>query len=267
MMSLKSTLGAAALSATTLLVPMPIQAQDGAYIEPPATGQVIATFYYSNSESGFDADGDRVDIPDYRKLELYVLAEYTVTDEVTLVFTPSVRDIAVEGPDNDASGLGYTDLGLRYRFAETQNSSLAIQATARIPGEGRDDLRAQVVSTDPEYDFRLRGFHGFTLDGDSGFLDLQGSYRFRAGAPPNEFHTDVTIGYRPVPSLLLMAQSFNTISDGRGDLQSYRFHNVQLSAVKQIANGVSLQLGWISTVAGKNALRERGAFGGVWISF
>ncbi|MBW4331987.1 transporter [Stakelama sp. CBK3Z-3] len=238
--------------------------------EPSAPrGQVIATFYYSNSEQGFDADGHRVDIADYRKMELYLLTEYRVTDDVTLTVTPSLRDVSVEGPDNDSSGLGYTDVGARYRFAHGDGWSLATQGTIRIPGDSRRDVLAQVGSTDTEYDLRLRGIYGFAIGADSGFVDLQGAYRLRDGDPPNEYHVDITAGYRPAPRLLLMAQSFNTFSDGRGEgiFDRYRYHNAQLSAVYEVAPGLSLQAGWVGTLGGKNALRERGAFGGVWVSF
>ena len=38
-------------------------------------GQVIATFYYSNSTRGYDADGNTIDIADYEKVEMFLLAE------------------------------------------------------------------------------------------------------------------------------------------------------------------------------------------------
>ncbi|PEQ10496.1 hypothetical protein B2G71_21965 [Novosphingobium sp. PC22D] len=251
----------------------PARAQSDTTIPPAVSGeprwQAIASFYYSNSKQGYDGNGDRIDIADYRKLELYLLTEYRVSDDVTLVLTPSLREVSVEGPDNDSSGLGYTDVGARYRFAEGDGWSLAAQGTVRIPGDTRPDVLAQIGSTDAEYDARLRGIYGFASGSDSGFVDIQGAYRLRDGDPPNEFHLDVTAGYRPVETLLVMAQSFNTFSDGdgRGIFNRYRYHNAQLSAVYDVAPGLSLQAGWLGTLGGENALRERGAFGGVWISF
>ena len=112
-------------------------------------GQAIATFYYSKSTRGFDADGDSIDIADYEKVELYLLAEYEVAPDLTLIFKPSFRNVSVEGGDDD-SGLGYTDIGGRYRFAESTDGWLAVEATARIPGVSRDDNLAQVGSTDAE---------------------------------------------------------------------------------------------------------------------
>ena len=231
-------------------------------------GQVIATFYYSNSTRGYDADGNTIDIADYEKVELFLLAEYAIAPDFTLLFKPSFRSVSVEGGDDD-SGLGYTDIGGRYRFAGDQDGWLAAEATVRIPGVSRDDNLAQVGSTDAEYDLRLRGFRNLTFGSDTGFVDAQASYRLRAGDPPNEFHADLTLGYRPDPDFLLMAQSLNTISDGagRGIFDEYRYHNVQLSGVYTVAPAVALQLGVMGTLGGENALRERGMFGGVWVSF
>lgn len=231
-------------------------------------GQVIATFYYSNSDKGWDRNGRSIDIADYQKVELYLLAEYRATDELTLIATPSFRNVSVEDGD-DTRGLGYTELGARYDLAAGEGWTVAAQGTVRIPGSTRQDNLAQVGNTNMEYDARLRGTYGFAVGLDSAFIDVQTSYRFRAGDPPNEFHGDVTVGYRPVSDLLLMAQSFNTISDGRGAgiFDRYRYHNVQLSAVKDVGNGVSIQAGWLGTVAGENALRERGFFGGLWVRF
>ncbi len=257
--------------ASGILLAGQVQAQEVPTVSQSADndrGQMIATFYYSKSTRGFDADGQTIDISDYEKLELYVLAEYHVSDDLTLLLKPSLRDVSVEGGE-DSSGLGYTDIGARYRLTGDNDRSLAFEATARIPGVDREDSIAQVGSTDAEYDLRLRGFHGFALGEDSGFVDLQGSYRLREGDPPNEFHADITLGYRPLPDLLLMAQSFSTISDGSGQgiFDRYAYHNVQLSAVKQVAPGVSLQAGWVGTIGGRNALRERGVFAGLWLSF
>ena len=79
----------------------------------------------------------------------------------------------------------------------------------------------------------------------------------------------MTLGYRPDPDFLLMVQSLNTISDGAGQgiFDEYRYHNMQVSGVLTVSQSISLQAGLVGTIAGENALRERGFFGGVWVSF
>ncbi|MXO66066.1 transporter [Altericroceibacterium endophyticum] len=231
--------------------------------------QIIASFYYSDSKKGFDADGNSVDIADYHKRELYLLAEVKATEELTLILAPSFRDVSADGSDNDTTGLGYTEVGARYRVLDQDGWSLAFQGTVRIPGEERDDFVAQLVSTATEYDMRLRLIHGFAVGEDSGFFDVQAGYRLLDGALANEFHLDLTAGYRPVPDILLLAQTFSTVSDGSSDISGgkYRYHNLQISAVKDLSESVSLQAGVTGTLAGENALRERGFFGGLWVRF
>ncbi len=258
----------ASLSAQTSVTPPPLSTIPQASGGEEKRGQAIATVYYSQSKRGFDDDGNVVDINDYDKLEVFLLAEYAVTDDLTLIFNPSFRDVSVEGGDN-STGLGYTALGARYDVLKDDDGWLALEGSVRIPGVERADNLAQVGSTDTEYDLRLRGFHNISVAGLPGFVDAQTSYRLRDGDPPNEFHGDLTVGVRPKQNLLLMAQSFNTISDGAGQgiFDSYRYHNVQFSAVQTVADGVSLQLGVVGTIAGENALRERGGFAAIWVDF
>lgn len=231
-------------------------------------GQVITSLYYTNSTRGFDADGENVDIADFEKIEVFALVEYNVTKDLTLIVKPSFRNFSIEGGD-ETTGLGYTDVGARYDVLESQNGWLAIEGSVRIPGVDVVENLAQVGSTDTEYDTRIRGFHNISIGNIPAFIDVQAGYRFRDGEPPNEYRADVSFGIRPAKDILLLAQSFNTISDGSGQgiFDSFRYHNVQFSAVKDVSDKISLQLGAIGTIDGENALRERGVFGGVWIKF
>ena len=258
----------ALLFGTGLALSAPVHAQNALSDVKDQKGQAIVSVYYSNSTSGFDADGNSVDIADYEKLEASVYIEYEATEDLTLIFKPSLRDISVEGGD-DSSGFGFTDLGARYDVLKSDQGWLALEGAVRIPGIDVAENLAQVGSTDTEYDVRLHGFHNIGSGPTPAFIDAQIGYRFRDGDPPNEYHADFSVGYRPASDWLILAQSFNTVSDGAGQgiFESFRFHNVQLSAVKDVSQNVSLQLGMVGTVAGENALRERGLFGGFWYRF
>lgn len=251
---------ACALSA---LIPATAHAQ--AFPQGQGEGRVIASVIYSQSAKGFDDDGDVIDIPDYDKTEIYLLAEYGLTDDLTLLATPSFRAVSIEGAD-DSSGFGFTDLGARYRLVDGGNFVLSLQGLVRIPGQKWQDRLAQIGQTDMEYD--LRGQAGLSF-GQGHFAILESGYRLRAGDPPNEFHIDATLGIRAAPRFLLLANSYNTISDGRGEgiFPNQRYHNVYVGAAYEVTPRITLQLGGMGTVAGRNALRERGAFGGVWFQF
>ena len=94
------------------------------------------------------------------------------------------------------------------------------------------------------------------------------AYRLRAGGPANEIKVDLTLGARPAPQWLLLVQSFNTASVGAssGIFTPLRSHKLSVSAAYTIGRW-TLQLGAIASVAGQNALRERGLLAALWVRF
>lgn len=244
---------------------MPGLAQASAFPQPAGQGRVIVSAIFSNSDKAFDADGNVVDIADYRKTEIYLNGEYGLTDDLTLILTPSFRDIDIEGGP-DTNGLNFIEAGARYRIASSGSTNFSLQGTVRIPGEQSRDFFAQTGRMGTEID--LRGTLG-TSFGQGGFFEAEAGYRFRTDDPPNEFHADFALGVRPAPKFLLLANSFNTFSDGsgRGVFTHYRYHNLFLSGVYDVSDHVSLQLGGMGTLGGENALRERGLLAGLWFRF
>lgn len=248
----------------------PSASHAGAWMQPKGHGQVIVSGTYTNSDKGFDDSGTAVDIPDYGKFELNTYFEYGITDSVTAIVQPQLRSVTIGAPTNaDSFGLGYTDLGARMRFWSNEKSILSGQALARIPGSTDDSNPARVGSTDFEADLRVLYGRSFALGTWASFLDAQVAYRTRSGDPPDEVRADFTIGTRPRPDLLLLAQSFNTFSSGNaeGFFTDAREHKVQMSFVWEFAEDWSLQAGAIATVAGEETLQERGVVLGLWHEF
>ena len=260
---MRRLLVAGLMAASALGAAAPAHAQ--AFTQEKGHGRVITSAIYSHSDRGFNDDAHSINIPNYDQYEVYLIGEYGVTDDLTLLLTPSLRDVEVRGA-SDSHGLGYTDVGARYRVVRGDNYLLSFQGLVRIPGMKRRDILAQVGQTDAEYEARAQGAVTF---GRGSFVNVEGAYRLRAGDPPNDFHLDATLGIRAAPRLLLLANSFNTISDGdgRGVFRRYRYHNAYLSGAYDVSDRVTLQLGGLGTVAGRNALRERGLFAGVWLRF
>lgn len=263
----KTILLAAAAALASALTTTPAFAS--AWTQEQGHGQAILTGFHSNSDKGYDSNGDSFDIADYRKTEAYLLLEYGVTDDLTLMLTPSFRHVGIEGSGDDTTGLGYTEFGARYGLVQDGPFVASVQGSIRIPGKKRADSLAQVGSTDTEYDLRALAGTSFKAGGMDGFVDLQGAYRLRDGDPPNEFHADISVGIRPAPKVQLIAQLFNTWSDGsgRGVFPSYRYHNAHLSGVFDIDDKWSVQAGVMGTLGGENALRERGLILGLWRRF
>jgi len=253
-----------AIVALTFLAPsQALRAQ--AFTQEKGEGRVIATAIYTSSDKAFDGDGNTIDIPDYDKLEVYLLGEYGVTDDLTLLLTPSFRSVSIED-GSDSSGLGYTDLGARYRVFQKGNVTFSLQGLARIPGNTQENNFAQIGQTDVEFDFRGQAAATF---GSSNFAILEAGYRLRAGDPPDEFHVDATVGVKAADRLWVILNSFNTVSNGRGEgvYEKLRYHNVYLGAAYELTPQVTVQAGVVGTLAGENALRERGGFASLWFKF
>ena len=135
----------------------------------------------------------------------------------------------------------------------------------------RDDRSnpAAVGYTSYEADVRALLGHGFTLGGMPSFIDVQLAQRFSTSGAPNEFRADLTFGIRPSERWLLLAQSFNVMSEGAGGwaYSSYEYYKLQLSAVYSITPALGVQAGAFTTYAGRNALQENGGILGVWYKF
>lgn len=237
-----------------------------AFTQPAGKGRVITSIIYTTSDEVYDNSGDAVDIPDFDKTEIYFSGEYGLTDDLTLLLAPSLRIVSIDGGESSAR-LGYTDVGGRYRIHNEGNVVFSVQGRVRIPGHRQRSSLAQVGQTDVEVD--LRGQLAATF-GQGSFGVIEAGYRLRAGDPPDEFHVDATLGLRATDRVLFTVNSYNVISNGGGEgifLNSHRYHNIFVGGAYDMSPSVTVQLGLTGTLGGRNALRERGVFGGLWIRF
>jgi hypothetical protein len=172
-------------------------------------------------------------------------------------------------PDAGYTGLGTTEAGAQVRLAKFGSTVFAAQAMLRVPGAPDSSNLALVGNTRVEQEIRGLAGHGFEIAGWSAFVDLQAGYRWRHGGPPSEWRGDFTIGARPARDWLLLLQSFNTISASSSSpvFPKTSSSKLQASAVYDVTKAVSLQFGGFETVAGKNALRERGVIAALWYRF
>ena len=252
---------------------VPSVAWAGAWTLPDGTGQWLTTLTAATSTDYWEGPA-LAGTPRYDKDELSALIEYGVTDRLTAIVDPGLQHIDIAAPTSaERSGLGYTEFGARYAFLENQDKSwvLSGQATLRIPGTTDTSNRAAVGYTDVESDIRVLLGHTFTVAGLPTFFDLEGAERVRTAGLPSEFRVDGTLGVWVAPRWLVLAQSFNVVSEGAGNTLytggSYDYEKLQLSAVYKLTPVWSLQGGGYTTYAGRNALAENALILGVWRRF
>jgi hypothetical protein len=252
------------------LMAFPTTAFAGAWTLDAGKGIAIVTATASQATKAFNGGGSLETTPRYSKAELQALLEYGATDWLTVILAPSLQHVAIGGPfEAQRTGLGYTEFGARMRFARGDSWVVSAQTTLRVPGTFDKFNPAAIGYTDPEVD--VRGLLGYNFKAGAwpAFVDVQVAQRFRLGGPPDEFRADLTLGLEPQDRWLILIQSFNVISEGKGSWEypSYAYHKFQLSAVYPLTPQLSLQLGGYTTYWGRNALQENGAIVGAWYKF
>ena len=254
------------------LLLLPAAAHAGAWTLSEGKGQAALIGTLSQASQIFDWKGNVVGAPRYTKFELQGLLEYGVTDRLTVMLLPGMQHVSIDVPGNpNRTGLGYTDLGARYRVLEGQNWVLSGQATVRVPGTFDTGNPAAIGYTGFETDIRALFGYSFAVAGMPAFINLEAAQRFRFGGPPSEFRFDATFGVRPAPNWLLLTQVFNVVSEGTGQApffsNSYNYHKLQVSVVYELNTRWAIQAGAFTTFAGRNALQENGVLLGTWYKF
>jgi hypothetical protein len=244
----------------------------GAFLMPVDTGQIIASTAFSGSNRAFDRNGHLIPVSSYEKFELTAYGEYGLTEWLTLVAQPSFDKVHVGGsPAASFTGLGNSEIGARAGLYISDPTVVSVQALLHAPTlapSSRLPNQALTGNRDWAGDLRVLLGHGFVTLGMPAFYDVEAGYRVRGDGWPNEWRVDVTVGARPVPKLLLMMQSFNVVSSGPGRLwPRANWHKLYGSAVYDLTPTWSIQVGAFVTVAGLNAGRELGPFGGIWYRF
>ncbi len=238
----------------------------GAWTLPEGSGLAVIAMSASSATKAFQD----LTVPRYNKVELQGLIEYGITDRLTFILSPGLQHIDIGSPvDAKRTGLGCTEIGGRYLIWRNSTWVVSGQATARIPGMSETSNPAAIGYTGYDADVRALLGHSFTLGGMPSFIDMQLAQRFSAGGSPSEFRADLTFGVRTSDRWLLLAQSFNVMSEGSAGWAygSYEYYKFQFSGVYFITPALGMQAGAFTTYAGRNALQENGGILGLWYKF
>lgn len=250
------------------------RAEAGAYPRDPGTWLVISQFDYAVSDTkGYDPQGHQTGRGTYTQIEFSPYIEYGLTPDWTLGLQPRTQLASLK---NDAGGQGGTSAGLaqvnlfaRYTVYRWDFDVLAVQAQYGVPGfAGRNN--PQVASPWAEYEARLLYGHDFTLSDDlGGFVDAEIAYRLNAGHSADQIRTDLTLGLRPSPEWLVLAQAFLTfgLRNNVGNGNDYDQYRLQLSVVRQLTDDIWLQVGGWHDVGGRNVARSNAGIVALWFRF
>ncbi|MBP0614195.1 hypothetical protein [Jiella mangrovi] len=233
----------------------PTAAIGGAWTLEKGKRQVIASGVSSSASGAFSPHPN--DAPKFSKSSASLLFEHGWTDRLTVI-----GDIEFARENDGAtayarSGFSHFAAGARLKLYEASGFVTSAQLTGRLEKFDTEGFGRPAVEP------RLLAGYGFALWEMPAFVDGQAAYRFRAGGA-DEARIDLTAGLRPWSDWLLLAQSFSTIAVSGG---SYSTHKLQGSVVYDLSSRWSVQAGGFATVAGSNALKERGIISALWFRY
>jgi len=258
-------------TAAAILAAAPDVASAGAFTLEKGETKLFATAYVTSGDHYFDGRGRLRARDRLKKQELQLYVEHGLADGLTVFGAGALQRITVSGEERaQRSGLGRTELGARLRLAEPGAWIVSAQGGVVIAGAKRQEGLAAIGETDDQVDMRLLVARSFDAFARPAFLDVQAGYRTRSGDPANEIRVDATLGVRPAPRWLLLAQSFNVFGQGRWDgpyALKQRTHKVQAAALLDLTSTVTIYAAVFATPAARDALDERGAQLGIGYRF
>ncbi|WP_246482297.1 hypothetical protein [Methylopila capsulata] len=243
----------------------------GAFTLEKGETKLFATAYVTSGDHYFDGRGRLKARDRLRKQDFQLYAEHGLADGLTVFGAGALERITVSGAErSQRRGLGRTELGARVRLAEPGAWIVSAQGGVVIAGAKRSEGLAAIGETDDQVDMRLLVARSFDAFARPAFVDVQVGYRTRSGDPANEVRVDVTLGVRPAPRWLLLAQSFNVFGQGRWDgpyALKQRIHKVQAAALLELTAALTIYAAVFATPSARDALDERGAQIGIGYRF
>ena len=193
-----------------------------------------------------------------------------LTDSLTVFGQTAFEHYALGPPTPDTyDGLDYSDIGLRAKLWSTGDWVFSGEAAAFIPGAHDPKAPAEEGNTGWAGEARLNAGTNFKVGSTPGFMDAEFGYRLRTQGPPNEWHGDLTVGFKFTPRLMLMLQDFTTVSSPSTNptFLAWRQSVVEASVVYALDDNWSVQLGLFSTVWTVKTNTQHGVVLAVWRNF
>lgn len=242
----------------------------GALLMDEGAGQIIVTSTFAEANKAYDRRGHLIRTPSYGKFEAAGYVEYGVTNWLTVIGEGSAFDFNGSGsaypvePAPHYAGAGLGVIGGRIPLGDVAGVHFSAQASLRVASEAAGQFLDFKVPT--QADFRVQALRGFEIFGLPAFVEAQLGYRTR-GQGGDEIRADLTLGLRPEPELLLMAQSFSAFTPGANAFGGYAAQKFELSGVYDLNPVWSLQLGALAAPTGVNSPAEKGLLTAVWRRF
>lgn len=228
--------------------------------------QIFTSATASQADGLFGSDGRPGHPTKFSKLLLQNCLEFGLTDRLTLFAIPAfvVANVQTKETKPVSARNSSFEGGARFLLLDSFGV-LSVQGSYKTAGAFDLSVSAN-RQPGRQIDARLLYGTNFSLFDMSGFADFQIGQRWINRPRPNETPVDLTAGLWVTPSTMVMARSFNVISDGDAisPYSYYRAHKIEVSVVEKLSKRWSLKVGAFASPAGQNAIVERGIGVALW---
>jgi hypothetical protein len=265
-----------------IAVAMAPQLRADAWTQEQGHGQIIFGASFFETAREYEADGNVARFSyqgSFRQFQLNPYIEYGLTSRTTLVvnaFAPFLKFENQYGSQTSA-GMGDIETAVRHRLNSTESPMpVSVQFTVLFPTYPAD-RQPPPGNHQVDLESKLMIGRGVHIAKRTAFWSMGGAYRFRSGAPADQWRSDATLGLDLTHRFTVMTQFFGItglrngsplVVGGNPNAQSdFDLYKGQFSLVTRLGPHTRFQLGWNDTIAGRNTGRGQTVLVALWQDF
>ncbi len=224
---------------------------------------VATKLEYFTAETGLQSIFSRIDNSTY--------AEYGLFPRTAIGAKVNYGTSWTNDPNGAATASGFTEIEAfaQRRLWRGRNDVVSLRLGAIAPARAGSGVRNSIATNGVDVELRALYGRNIALRPVKLFVSAEAGFRKNLGDGADEIRADLTIGAEPSKRLLLLLESFSTVSarnetNGGSD---YDIYKAQASVVWRASRRFRLQAGYNRELEGRNvALGETYVFG-FWSEF
>lgn len=250
----------------------PCAAWAGAWPQRPGHLQLIVPFTHTWATEDYDASGESQRRNRFSKNELQPYLEYGLYSELTLVGSLALtrEKSSWLGTQTVNRGLSRVEVGTRWALGTWQDAYFSVQPMFIWHGSMSQDDPFASKRGDVDSELGITMGQHFELWGYDGFSDNLIAYRLRPGDRMDETKVNLTLGItlKPGRQIMLKSESFATIASGDATANDpIQSNKLGLSLVQRVDKVVSIELSYMSSLTGRNTIKEQSLGVALWYDF
>lgn len=230
----------------------------GAWTQAAGKGLFIQNFSYYSTNKYFDNSGNKQSMSRYRKYELNPYIEYGLNDWLTVGANVLAPMATQSGQTN--FGISDSEVFVRARIWRQNNWVVSAEPMVKLPSLWDETDLPKIDNNNFDAGLTLSAGYSFGYWGLDHFINIDGGYRHRFGAPHDQMRFSATAGISVTPKAKILTQVFNTsrIAGSNSAIftqsssDDYDLTKLQISGIYKIYDNISLQVGAFTNIEGRN---------------